>query len=116
MENASSATPVDHIAMPHYEYTVITRDNTIDCGADPMWFKNHPEWNVLLRSNHKWPGRKVWISGGGETIDDAKQCLEALLSELIFANEKTITMLDAETFVVMPPVITGKESVTIIKD
>ena len=99
-----------------YEYTVITKENASECDADPTWFVNHPEWQVLLRSNHKWPGRRQWICAGGETVEQAKECLEESLRELVYKSEASVSVLDSETFVVMGAVLIGKESQTVIKD
>lgn len=101
---------------PHYRYTVITQQNAAECDSDPVWFKNHPEWTVLLRSDKKWPGRTKWICGGGATIREARECLEAALQELVFHAEVTVTIVDADTSIVMPIALIGAESIAVIKD
>lgn len=100
---------------PDYQYTVITKENAISCDADPAWFENHPDWTVLLRSDKKWPGRKQWICGGGVTVKEARRRLEYSLRELLFRSDATVTIVDSETFIVMPVTLIGKESITVIK-
>jgi hypothetical protein len=101
---------------PHYRYTVITIQNCVECNADPVWFKNHPDWTVLLRSDKKCPGRTVWICGGGGTIAEAKECLEASLRELIYPSDVTVEIVDEETSIVRPTTLIGIESDIVIKD
>ena len=95
---------------------MITPHNAADCDADPVWFKNHPEWTVLLRSDQKWPGRAKWICGAGSTFKEARECLEDSLRDLVFRAEFAVTIVDAETYIVMPIALIGADSRTVIKD
>lgn len=79
--------------MSDYKYTVITRENAEICEMAPDFWRNHPEWNYFVRSNHRWPDKPgVWISGGGATLEEALKNVEFGLRKLIFPSVAISTM------------------------
>lgn len=55
----------------HYLYTVIRRTDPEQHGVSPALWAAHPDWQVVVRTNVRVPGRLVWAVGGGVTLDAA---------------------------------------------
>lgn len=91
--------------MTRYQYTVITRENSAACELDSRFWENHPDWRFMVRTNiRRANNNRVWISGGGQTKEEA-----------IAAAEFSILAL-AGIPRMMTRELMGAESQTIIKN
>lgn len=106
-------------AQPHYEYTVMTRDNAAACGLAPEWWANHPDWDYFVRTNHKCPthgGGKCWVSGGGKTLEEAAGNAVFHLRQCIFPDQPGEVVTDGEVTLLRSYRLVGRESATVIQD
>lgn len=66
-----------------YQYSVITRENSDAMHFDSYWWRNHPEWNVFVRSDVPFKDYEPFLDkprlmgNGGASLAEAKESLEA---------------------------------------
>lgn len=101
--------------MSDYKYTIITRENSVECDFSLQFWENHPDWNYYVRTNHRSPGNaRVWLGGGGDTLEEAITSAEGSLRALVFL-ERDLEWR-GEILLVTPRKLTGEESPTIIRN